>query len=359
MLGDISTTGSNTFAIQATYGYADTGMHTYSVTVKDSVGNNVFVTGTIDTQDPPLLGGGDPGQTSSGGGTLTLGGSGGGTLNLGGSGGNVTAPTLTLNGADQIDEGFVYKVLLSATTSDNNTIDHWTINWGDGSAPQKVAGNPPAIGHVYAYAAPGTFTISATATDNNGTWDAGNTQTVMVQNLAPTVDVSITYGSQRMVTLSGHVTDAAAANLLVTFTGMVNGTAWTDASGYFTLTAQATGLGQVLVSTTDAGGLDSNIAEVNVSREAPRIDQFSWTHLNGNFYNVTGHVTDDSAEGLTVVLSGILALANVEVAVQTDGTFSYTWELCDPDETGIITAQITDWWGLQSNVAQDLFNPQV
>ena len=48
----------------------------------------------------------------------------------------------------------------------NLTIDHWNINWGDGSPEQQVAGNLSTATHVYQDN--GDYQIAATAVDNNG-----------------------------------------------------------------------------------------------------------------------------------------------------------------------------------------------
>ena len=68
-------------------------------------------------------------------------------------------------------------------------ISSWAINWGDGTAVQVVSGNPSQVAHTYA---DGTIVraISATATDDLGTDNAGNTLNVSVNNVAPTVTIS-------------------------------------------------------------------------------------------------------------------------------------------------------------------------
>ncbi len=98
------------------------------------------------------------------------------------------APTLTLSGASTVNEGATYTLGLASSDPGPDTINHWTINWGDGPA-QTVAGNPSSVTHVYADG-PNNYTISATATDEDGTYAAGNTVAVGVGNVSPTLVIS-------------------------------------------------------------------------------------------------------------------------------------------------------------------------
>jgi len=90
---------------------------------------------------------------------------------------NNVAPTLAINGAASVNEGSSYTLNLSSTDPGADTISKWTINWGDGT--QVVSGHPSSVTHTYA---DGThnYTISATATDEDGTYAAGNTVAVIV-----------------------------------------------------------------------------------------------------------------------------------------------------------------------------------
>ena len=67
-------------------------------------------------------------------------------------------------------EGSALSVALSVTDAGADTVDHWTINWGDGSDPEATVGTPQAASHVYTVA--GTYTVTATATDEDGTFAA-------------------------------------------------------------------------------------------------------------------------------------------------------------------------------------------
>ncbi|HEY8748320.1 MAG TPA: PKD domain-containing protein, partial [Tepidisphaeraceae bacterium] len=75
----------------------------------------------------------------------------------------ITTPTLSISGATTIAAGSTYTLGLSANDP-SHTITGWTIDWGDGSAPQALIGSPASVDHVFAAA--GNYTISATLADD-------------------------------------------------------------------------------------------------------------------------------------------------------------------------------------------------
>lgn len=100
------------------------------------------------------------------------------------------APTLAIGGAADVDEGSSYTLNLSSSDPGSDTVTSWTINWGDGI--EIVSGNPASVTHTYADG-DASYVISATATDEDGTFAAGNTVAVSVNNIAPTTnDVTFT-----------------------------------------------------------------------------------------------------------------------------------------------------------------------
>ena len=91
------------------------------------------------------------------------------------------APTLEVSGNTSVDEGSTYTLNLSSSDPGDDTISSWFIDWGDGSDPdgvggigEVVSGNPTSVDHTYV---DGTtiFTILATATDEDGTYNASAT----------------------------------------------------------------------------------------------------------------------------------------------------------------------------------------
>jgi hypothetical protein len=118
-------------------------------------------------------------------------------------------PTLTIASSGSVNEGSTYTITLSSSDPGQDAISSWTINWGDGSI-QTINGNPSSVSHVYADN--GAYTISATATDEDGTWSA-NTHQVNVANVPPTLTVTggggtISEGSS--LTLNLSATDPGA-----------------------------------------------------------------------------------------------------------------------------------------------------
>jgi PKD repeat protein len=79
------------------------------------------------------------------------------------------APTLGVTGPAISLEGETYTVNLSVSDPGQDTLTGWTIDWGDGSSSNH-AGNASSAGHVYATA--GNYSISATASDEDGSYAA-------------------------------------------------------------------------------------------------------------------------------------------------------------------------------------------
>src|SRR5687767_7455856 len=63
---------------------------------------------------------------------------------------NNVAPRLGATGNASVNEGSSYTVNLSSSDPGADTIASWTIDWGDGSAPETVVGSSPSVTHVYA-----------------------------------------------------------------------------------------------------------------------------------------------------------------------------------------------------------------
>src|SRR5262245_49063126 len=94
------------------------------------------------------------------------------------------APTLTVSGPSAVDEGSVYTLGLASTDPGADTISKWVVTWGDGTTSTGT-GNPSSVTHTYADG-PADYTISATASDEDGTWSS-NSLGVHIRNVAPTV----------------------------------------------------------------------------------------------------------------------------------------------------------------------------
>jgi streptogramin lyase len=165
---------------------------------------------------------------------------------------------------------------------------------------------------------------------------------------APTISLSVSYLTGTTVTLSGQVTADAPGGLTVDFTGQVVGSVVTNADGTFSGTFQATGLGSVSATTTDAHGLVSNTATIVLTANAPVITNFAATAEGSNIWTFSGTVTDQTPAGMVVTFGGLPSLVGQTAIVQANGTFELTVSL-QAGEEGTATAQTIDAWGLVSN----------
>src|SRR5439155_23128794 len=96
-------------------------------------------------------------------------------------------PTLMISGIASVDEGSPFTLNLNGRETGADTIMSWTVNWGDGVV-QALTGNPSSATHVYANA--NNYTVSARATDEDGTYDAANTVAVTVAHVTPTLTLA-------------------------------------------------------------------------------------------------------------------------------------------------------------------------
>ena len=80
------------------------------------------------------------------------------------------APVLTIGGAATANAGGTFTLELASEDPGDDTITSWAIDWGDGYI-ETVPGNPPATTHVYSQPDT-TYFITATASDEDGTWTA-------------------------------------------------------------------------------------------------------------------------------------------------------------------------------------------
>lgn len=214
---------------------------------------------------------------------------------------NNVAPTLTLSGAASVNEGSPYTLGLLAADPGVDTISRWVINWGDGTAAQTVTGNPSSVTHTYADN--GSYTVSATATDEDGTY-AAPSRSVAVANVAPRATVSgaatANEGAPYALTI-GAVTDPGADTVAQFVVNWGDGTTETFATAGVKTHVFADGpvaARNVAVSLVDedgtfaAGGVTVNVADVAPTvtiNGAPSVSK-------GSPYNLVLSVTDSGAD---------------------------------------------------------------
>jgi RHS repeat-associated protein len=150
-------------------------------------------------------------------------------------------PALSISGASSVNEGTTYTLAVNGVPDpvDHDPITSWTVTWGDGSSPQTVNGNPTSLTHVYADG-PNNYTVSATASDADGTYSSGNTVAVTVNNTAPTVTANNISGAEgQTLSFAGSFTDPGT---LDTHTATIN---WGDGHSSSGTVTESNGSGTV------------------------------------------------------------------------------------------------------------------
>jgi hypothetical protein len=166
----------------------------------------------------------------------------------------------------------------------------------------------------------------------------------------PVITLDISYVAQRTVTLSGSVEDVDPSGLVVSFKGVVKASTITDSSGKFSLTTDASGLGDVHATTVNDWGLRSERATVTVYSAPPKIINFQAQVSRDGVWTFSGTVVDEDPAGLVVHFSNIPELQGKTATVGSDGKFSLTL-LLHLTEPAQVHADVSDWWGLAADPA--------
>jgi hypothetical protein len=231
-----------------------------------------------------------------------------------------------------------------------------SINWGDGTAATagtivlQSGSTFNVIGsHIYAVA--GAYSAQVTIGHESAPAVTVASAVDVARHPGPTISLSVTYLRRREVLLSGQVSDADPGGLTVHFSGEVTGSVVTKADGTFSKKFETAALGTIEAVTTDRQGLQSNVATVTLTVSPPMIVDFVGTAGRGNVVIFTGKVVDPSAHDLVVTFGGLPSVQGKKAVVHKDGTFKLVVHLKRGEE-GTVTAQTTDWWGQESNVAQ-------
>lgn len=141
------------------------------------------------------------------------------TVNVTTGDGTVVAdpPTVSISGNSIGTEGQPYTLNLSAVypPSNSGTIDHWTIDWGDGTPPspdiQTFSGNPASVTHSFV-AVTNPTQIKAVATDADGSYSA-RPFNVKLSPAAPTNVTGTLHGSS--ITVSWTNASVIATSLTI------------------------------------------------------------------------------------------------------------------------------------------------
>ena len=93
----------------------------------------------------------------------------------------------TISGNPTVNEDDNYTLNLAVSNPDQQTINGWDINWGDGTPDTLIDGNASSAAHVFANA--GTYQVAASVSDNTGIYYA-TPLTVTANLVPPTVTIN-------------------------------------------------------------------------------------------------------------------------------------------------------------------------
>ncbi len=104
---------------------------------------------------------------------------------------NNVAPTIALSGVSSVNEGSSFTLNLgSITDPGTDTVTAYSIAWGDG-VTENFTGNPTGLSKTHTYAdGINTYIIRVSLTDEDGSYNSAGTQSVTVNNVAPTIALS-------------------------------------------------------------------------------------------------------------------------------------------------------------------------
>jgi hypothetical protein len=235
-----------------------------------------------------------------------------------------------------------HQVMLSGTVADENA---GAVNVSF-SGVAGGATHTDASGHFSLLTSAANLgTVFARGLDNEGLWSAQ--ASAALSSAAPSITLRVTQLANRMVNVSGRVTDEFAGGLNVNINGVVNGVTTTAADGTFSFTGQASGLGQINVTTQDGWGL-GGAAAATLTNARPQVVNFTAVDLGDGNWRFTGQVQDEYAAGMVVRLTGLPAFGSgLNVTVGQDGTFSTVANIGAAE--GTVVALTTDWWGATSD----------
>ena len=250
------------------------------------------------------------------------------------------APTLRLDGAERVDEGETYTLMLTAEDPGADTIDAWVVEWGDGSPQQRLSGAAVSATHVFAQ--PGEQRIEVTAESDGDRYQAG--KSIVVDAIDPIIGPLSLDRSQisegETVTVSGSISDPSLDRPDAALTGMAvwsdgittalnidpNGGAFTTERTFLDDTPSGTDTDAFTVSITltdaDGGSALATSAPVTVANVAPTVTDFSLSDSTldeGDTLVVRGSFTDPALGEPSETFTGIAVWSDgVETAVSID-----------------------------------------
>ena len=129
------------------------------------------------------------------------------------------APAINVTGATSIDVNTTYTIGFSATDPGTDTIQRWSVAWGDGTTTGNIAAAATSASHVYGLG--GQYGISVTAVDEDGSFTRTNAIQLKVirPNQVPIAvpqTVPVTEDIAKAVTLAGVDLDGNPLTFAIT-----------------------------------------------------------------------------------------------------------------------------------------------
>ena len=271
------------------------------------------------------------------------------------------APTAILVGDASVDEGATYSLSLGETDPGRDTVTAFVVDWGDGSSNTYASGG--AKTHVYA---DGTFTrtISVDLVDEDDTYLASATKTILVNNVAPTVmlEAGNTYtwdeSKTAQRTFAYSATDPAGSHDPLEMT-IDCGTAGAFVAGSDTgstfacLFANGQANPTISVSADDGdGGTGSASHAVTIANVAPVVTLTGDASVNEGQVKTYSFTTSDPGADTFVVVGegcGDAATISDETFDSATGVGSFNCTFPDGPANSTVGVQVKDSDEAQSN----------
>ena len=211
------------------------------------------------------------------------------------------APTVSISGGASASEGSTYTLSLSHSDVGVDSLTQWVINWGDGTT-STLAGSATTATKVYPDN--GNYVISATATDEDGTYTT-NTRAVSVTNVAPSVSISGAASTNEgsTYTLSLSHSDVGADSLVQWLINWGDGTTSTLSGSANSATKVYLDNGSYVISATatdEDGTYTTNTRSVSVANVSPTLTiSGNASVFEGSAYTLNLSAQDPGADTLT------------------------------------------------------------
>jgi hypothetical protein len=170
------------------------------------------------------------------------------------------------------------------------------------------------------------------------------------QNLPPSISYQVEQSGPAQFRIFGVVTDEDPNLARVNIGGLVSASVTPEVNGNFTFTFNSSILGGMNIRAVDSIGQNSFLHNFQLPNQAPVIAPF-YASQQGYAWIIQGRVADEAPAGLTVTFhSGIPSIDGRTTTVLSDGSF-YIVAYLKWGESGVVSAQTTDWFGIASNTA--------